>query len=204
MPEDIDLRPTWPWWKAKKWVLHITNRLFSRYSDPNICKEGDEHKFATLLSQECLPQFLEAILKLMATILHGQWLPPRVINLSLHLLSYCVARSETYKLLKPHMNQLLISVVFPIMCFDENDAQLWGEDPQEYIRKGYDVIEEMYNPRTAAMNFLHEVCKVRPAFALNRPKHTEGGSVLKDHQCTSLNLLGSALSPGPCTRALSV
>ena len=27
--------------------------------------------------------------------------------------------------------------------------------------QGYDVMEEMYNAKTAAMNFVHEVCKVR-------------------------------------------
>jgi len=169
MPEDLDLRTAWPWWKAKKWVLHITNRLFSRYSDPKVCKEGDEHKFATMLAAECLPKFLQSVLQLLAGLLQGQWLPPRVINLSLHLLSYCVGRSEMYKLLKPHMNQLLISIVFPILCFDDADARLWAEDPQEYIRKGYDVIEEMYNPRTAAMNFLHEVCKVCLPFTCPSP-----------------------------------
>jgi len=167
MPVDVDQRPTWPWWKVKKWVLHITNRLFSRYSDPNVCKEGDEQAFATMLSRDCVPKFLEAILQLMASTLQGQWLSPRVINLTLHILTYCISRNETYKLLKPHMNQLLISVVFPIMCFDDYDAGLWQDDPQEYIRKGYDIMEEMYNPRTAAMNFLHEVCKVRGKLSLD-------------------------------------
>ena len=28
--------------------------------------------------------------------------------------------------------------------------------------QGYDVMEEMYNEKTAAMNFVHELCKERP------------------------------------------
>jgi hypothetical protein len=27
------------------------------------------------------------------------------------------------------------SVVFPLLCFDDEDAELWQDDPQEYIRK---------------------------------------------------------------------
>lgn len=27
--------------------------------------------------------------------------------------------------------------------------------------QGYDVMEEMYNEKTAAMNFVHELCKTR-------------------------------------------
>eukprot|EP00887_Chlorella_sp_A99_P003658 scaffold7.g3658.t1 len=58
--------------------------------------------------------------------------------------------------------QLLLSVVFPLLCFNAEDAELWRDDPQEYVRKGYDVIEDIYSTKTAAMNFLHELCKARP------------------------------------------
>uniref|UniRef100_A0A061RWK7 Putative importin-7 n=1 Tax=Tetraselmis sp. GSL018 TaxID=582737 RepID=A0A061RWK7_9CHLO len=167
MPEDLDARMSWPWWKAKKWVLHISNRLLTRYSDPAICSVPEEQAFATMFSQECLPKFVESVLHMLAGLLHGRWLPPRSINLALHFLTSCIPRAETYKIIKPHLNELLANVVFPILCFDDTDAELWANDPHEYIRKGYDVIEEMYNPRTAAMNFLHEVCKVRPKMSLD-------------------------------------
>eukprot|EP00873_Tetraselmis_striata_P029005 jgi/Tetstr1/449269/TSEL_036472.t1 len=160
-PEDLDLRVAWPWWKAKKWVLHITNRLFNRYSDPKGCDKPEEAAFAGRFAKECVPKFLEAVQMLLVAKAQGQWLPPRVVNLLLQFMSYSVSRADTYKLIKPHMNMMLINIVFPILCFDDEDAELWENDPQEYIRKGYDIIEEMYNPRTAAMNMLHEVCKVR-------------------------------------------
>ena len=28
--------------------------------------------------------------------------------------------------------------------------------------QGYDIMEEMYNSKTAAMNLVHELCKLRP------------------------------------------
>jgi hypothetical protein len=46
-PSDVDLRKSWPWWKAKKWVLHIAYRLFSRYAVPKACKGGNDKQFAT-------------------------------------------------------------------------------------------------------------------------------------------------------------
>lgn len=27
--------------------------------------------------------------------------------------------------------------------------------------QGYDILEDMYSPKTAAMNFVHEICKIR-------------------------------------------
>ena len=35
-PADLQERKQWPWWKAKKWMLHISHRLFQRYGDPKL------------------------------------------------------------------------------------------------------------------------------------------------------------------------
>lgn len=29
-PSDPEIRKSWGWWKVKKWVVHILNRLFTR------------------------------------------------------------------------------------------------------------------------------------------------------------------------------
>lgn len=34
-----------------------------------------------------------------------------------------------------HWDSILMNVAFPLMCFSQQDAQLWEEDPAEYIRK---------------------------------------------------------------------
>ncbi|GJX99817.1 importin beta-like SAD2 [Tanacetum coccineum] len=50
---------------------------------------------------------------------------------------------------------VLFEIIFPLMCFNENDQKLWEEDPQKYIRKGYDL----YIPKTAAMDFVSELVR---------------------------------------------
>ena len=50
-----------------------------------------------------------------------------------------------------------IQVVFPLLCWNEEDEALWNDDPQEFVRKGYDVLEDLYSPRTAASNLLREI-----------------------------------------------
>lgn len=42
-----------------------------------------------------------------------------------------------YQLLQPRLDVLLFDIVFPLMCFNDNDQKLWDEDPHEYVRKGY-------------------------------------------------------------------
>ena len=60
---------------------------------------------------------------------------PLVTNLALQYVTTGVALSSSWKVMKPHMSSLLVSVVFPLCCFNDEDEELWDDDPQEYIRK---------------------------------------------------------------------
>lgn len=65
----------------------------------------------------------------------GTYMTPRVINLALQYVTTAIGLSYTWKALKPHMQSLCTSVVFPLCCFNDEDEELWRDDPQEYIRK---------------------------------------------------------------------
>ena len=45
-------------------------------------------------------------------------------------------------------------VIYPPLCFTASDSELWESDPQEYVRRSLDVIEDYYSPRMAATNLL--------------------------------------------------
>jgi hypothetical protein len=78
-----------------------------------------------------------------------------------------VPKPAPYRLLAPALPELLLRVIFPLLCFSADDAELWEADPHEYVRKGYDIIEDMYSPRTAAMSFVSELLRVRKADQLH-------------------------------------
>lgn len=40
-----------------------------------------------------------------------------------------------WQLVKPHCESLLAYFIFPQMCFSDSDAQLWSEDPVEFVHK---------------------------------------------------------------------
>ncbi|KAJ6686935.1 IMPORTIN-7 8 11 [Salix purpurea] len=84
-----------------------------------------------------------------------------VINLILQYLSNSISKNSMYNLLQPRLDVLLFEIVFPLMCFNDNDQKLWDEDPHEYVRKGYDIIEDLYSPRTASMDFVSELVRKR-------------------------------------------
>ncbi|XP_042007159.1 importin beta-like SAD2 isoform X2 [Salvia splendens] len=159
-PEDPELRKTWGWWKVKKWTVHILNRLYTRFGDVKL--QNPENKaFAQMFQKNYTGKILECHLNLLNVIRVGGYLPDRVINLILQYLSNSISKSNMYSQLQPRLDIVLFEIIFPLMCFSDNDQRLWDEDPNEYVRKGYDIIEDLYSPRTAAMDFVSELVRKR-------------------------------------------
>ncbi|RWR73022.1 importin beta-like protein SAD2 [Cinnamomum micranthum f. kanehirae] len=159
-PTDPDLRKSWGWWKVKKWTVHILNRLFTRFGDLKLQKPENK-AFAQMFQKNYAGKILECHLKLLNEIRVGGYLPDRVTNLILQYLSTSISKNSMYQLLQPQLDILLFEIIFPLMCFNDNDQKLWNEDPHEYVRKGYDIIEDLYSPRTASMDFVSELVRKR-------------------------------------------
>lgn len=159
-PMDPELRKSWGWWKVKKWTVHILNRLYTRFGDLKL--QNPDHKaFAQMFLKNYAGKILECHLNLLNVIRVGGYLPDRVTNLILQYLSNSISKNSMYTLLQPRLDVLLFEIVFPLMCFNDNDQKLWDEDPHEYVRKGYDIIEDLYSPRTASMDFVTELVRKR-------------------------------------------
>ena len=84
-----------------------------------------------------------AALKRVYMPVQGHYIAPRVTNLALQYITTGVALSASWKVMRPHMQSLMANVVFPLCCFDDEDQELWDEDPQEYIRK----VGRVFTPR---------------------------------------------------------
>lgn len=173
------------------------------------------------------PQFLEDVLALLGPIASGGWLAPRCTNLALQFVTSALDEKEPYKALKPHIDGLLLHVVLPMLAFSDDDAQLWEDDPAEFVRKvrrpsraacfvcarnshlgllppgtrgldpmptaphaqpqrhqGYDILEDMYAPRTAAQNLLLVVAQKKRKAHL-QPFMTAVASTLSAHDTAS-------------------
>lgn len=84
---------------------------------------------------EVAPQLLGDVLALLAPLAHGGYLAPRCSNLALQFVTAAVDEKAPYKALKPHLDGLMTHVVLPMLAFDDSDAELWQDDPAEYVRK---------------------------------------------------------------------
>ncbi|XP_067902475.1 importin-7 isoform X2 [Heterodontus francisci] len=157
---DEDDRPELPWWKCKKWALHILARLFERYGSPgNVSKEYNE--FAEVFLKGYAVSIQQLLLKILYQYKEKQYVAPRVLQQTLNYIKQGVAHAVTWKNLKPHFQGIIQDVVFPLMCYTDADEELWQEDPYEYIRMKFDVFEDFISPTTAAQTLLFTACSKR-------------------------------------------
>ena len=157
---DPDERPQLIWWKEKKWVLHIFCRIFERYGSPG--KVMKEYKdFSEWYIKTFSQGILQHIFGLLETHSKGTYVSPRVLQQSLNYVNTGIPHSFTWKIVKPYISELIKGVIFPLMSYTAEDAELWETDPHEYVRIKFDIFEDFVSPVTAAQTLLHSICKLR-------------------------------------------
>lgn len=156
-PED---RPDLIWWKCKKWSLHLMARIFERYGSPN--NVNKEYKsFAEWYINTFSFPVIQTIIKILEHYAVGQYVSPRVMQQALNYLNTAVLHSMTWKMLKADMMVVVEKIIFPLMCYSDDDDELWQNDPRDYIRMKFDIFEEYVSPVSASQNLLHSLCKKR-------------------------------------------
>lgn len=157
---DEDDRPELVWWKCKKWALHIVARLFERYGSPgNVTKEYFE--FSEFFLKTYAVGIQQVLLKILDQYRQKEYITPRVLQQALNYLNQGVVHAVTWKQMKPHMQNISEDVIFSVMCYKDEDEELWQEDPYEYIRVKFDIFEDYASPTTAAQTLLYTAAKKR-------------------------------------------
>lgn len=180
MPQDASGRAEWPWWKMKKWLYNIACRMFTKYSVPRVGKkQSDDDMFGQMWNRDYSMKFLHAVVHELSLYSQGRYITPRVANNLLNFLQEAIQKQVYWKELEPHIDQIVQQVVIPMLAFDDADQELWDEDPEEYIRKGYDIIEDIYSPKSAAVTVICELCSKKKKKQLD-PTMAHLASILQE------------------------
>jgi hypothetical protein len=71
-----------------------------------------------------------------------------------------VQPKNTWSTLQVHLQDVVMGLIFPILCFTQQDGELWEEDPVEYVHKKIDPpIEDFKSPISAAEELLDCIVK---------------------------------------------
>lgn len=161
---DAEDRERLAWWKTKKWAYHCLNRIFSRYGNPTLLASNNTKYmgFAKTFVVNFAPDILHAYLKQVDLwVQHEIWLSHKCTALIAAFLTDCIKNKTMWQLVKPHAQSLIAYFVFPQMCFSDSDAQLWSEDPVEFVHKRIDPLEDFHSPHMHASNLLIDMARHR-------------------------------------------
>ncbi|RPB23500.1 ARM repeat-containing protein [Terfezia boudieri ATCC MYA-4762] len=165
MLEDLDEREQHAWWKAKKWAYSNLNRLFARYGNPSCMTSvnSENYKdFAKNFINNFAPEILKAYLQQVELwVAKRTWLSKICLSFIVAFMDECVKPKVTWQHLAPHVDNLVAHVLFPLLCQTDEDLELFGTDPAEYLHRKINFFEEVSAPDVAATNFLVTVTRNR-------------------------------------------
>ncbi|KAI1328186.1 importin-beta domain-containing protein [Xylariaceae sp. FL0255] len=166
MSEDIEERERHHWWKAKKWAYFNLNRLWVRHGNSQALttttKNDESTKFAkefeTTIAPEIMKHYLTEIEKWVSKT---AWLSKPCLSYTLVFLDECCRPKSMWSLMKPHLNNLVTHLVFPVLCLSTDDVERFEDEPEEYLHRKLNFYEEVSAPDVAATNFLVTLTKAR-------------------------------------------
>jgi importin-7 len=141
--------------------------VFLRYGNPRYAASENE-KFAEYFKNTIAGPLLGPVMNCLALKAQGKYITDDVHRLALTYLASSVEMSVTYKVIKPHLDFLVLQVIFPTLCLTSEEARLFSDDPVEFIRKVHDPMEDFLDPRLAATNLLQVLARYRQKDTLPR------------------------------------
>ena len=155
-----------PFFIMKKWALHITIRLSSRYGldEQTKFRTRSYSQFSTIYMSKYAHPTLDVILSLVEGVCSNKpelSLPPRLVILICDYLDSAILSNKLWKRIKPHVEPIMKLFIFPRLCYTEEDERIWAEDPYEYIHKRLDPFEDLESISWAASNLLGTMVKKR-------------------------------------------
>ncbi|KAJ6250883.1 d-importin 7/ranbp7 [Anaeramoeba flamelloides] len=149
------------WWKCKKWVMYLVNKFFQSYMIKSIIS-SDYIDFSNRFINEYSTPLLESCITLLNQRKEqDMFLTDRVLRLVLSVINTCLLYSKTWKIMKPHIDLILLDTAFPLICFKQDDEEKILIDPHEYVRLEFDFGTDLFFARHAARKLFLDFCLYR-------------------------------------------
>ncbi|CAG8437081.1 2268_t:CDS:10 [Funneliformis mosseae] len=171
IPEDLEERQKFMWYRVKRWSCQNLNRIFSRYGNPAQLGQSSRKyaAFAENFSQQFGSQILRVYLQQTELWIKKEvWLSQKVLLFFADFYKDALTHKLTWQIMKPYAETLVSHFIFPQLCFSKEDEELWVEDPVDYVHKKLDPLEEFTTPITSTITFLMDLAKYRHKFIFKK------------------------------------
>ncbi|KAG6919218.1 hypothetical protein DXG01_008013 [Tephrocybe rancida] len=165
VPGDEEDREGSEWWRAKKWAYGTLGRLFHKFGNPSQLPSAMQEQygaFAQHFVTSFAPEILRTYLNQVQLFVSNQaWLSKKCQYQIFQFFTECIKPKSTWVLLKPSIETLVSSFVFPQLSFNDTKTALWEGDPVDYVRIAVDEYENFATPVSAATTFLFSLASNR-------------------------------------------
>jgi len=135
--------------KAFKWGFGNLHKFFTRFGLPTSKYSSPE--FVAFFNQSIVPEVLKVYFSIIEKWSGGLWLSDSSLFHLISFLEKCVI-TDSWTLIEPHFEIILRHLVYPSLC--QQDLELFEDDPEEYIRRFFDIYRESSTADVAATDFL--------------------------------------------------
>ena len=97
---------------------------------------------------------INCVLRILQDYTSKKFVTDRYVFFALSHLADSLGHAEIWKVVKPHFNDLVLHVIFPALCYTEEDEELWESEELDFIRQRHDYFDELHSPSAAAANVL--------------------------------------------------
>lgn len=151
------------WLKIQKWAIHSINHIWSRYGNSNADAHRNPYKkFAREFITRFATKMVQYGLQEAETFVNQKTLSPRSLFTLVNFLGDSVKSKMAWEVLKPFVPQIFDVFIFPLLCMNEQDEELWESEPVEFIQRQTDPLEHFLQPSSAASNFVLTLYSERP------------------------------------------
>lgn len=152
---DKDLITKNPWVKLKKWSYYNLFKLYQRYASNSLSQRFNYNDFKDIYSSQFLPNLLQLLFTQIDQWRNKQlWLSDASIYFIINFIEQSIIDKNIWPLVKPHYNDILSNIIFPILCPNEESLETFENDPEEYIHRNYELWDNDYSPDLATSNLL--------------------------------------------------
>lgn len=167
---DLEKLRNSPGWKTKKWAAGALLRIHGRFGRADYVGTGAKQSkaekaakkaWATSFETTYATRILSCLMNVLRVRTQGGFVTERVLHTAFSFVAVCSGSSAHYKQLKPALPFLIQEAILQQLQLTAADLDLWKNDPQEFIRRSLDLMEEFQDPRMAATGLLFELVQTR-------------------------------------------
>ena len=97
---------------------------------------------------------IQSLMRILQDFHQNLYVPDRYLYFALTHLADSLSHAEIWMIVKPHFNELVFHIIFPLLCYSEDDEELWESEEVDFVKQRHDCFDELHSPYAAAANVL--------------------------------------------------